>query len=87
MWWEGECSNRFTDVTGTVVIASNLDDSKVEVSTIMASVESGSAERDAHIKSAELFDVAQFPTATFRGTRLTGAEQAAPFTATSPCTE
>jgi len=61
---------RFTDVTGTVVIVSNLDDSKVEVSISMASVESGSAERDAHIKSAELFDVDQFPNATFRSTAV-----------------
>src|SRR5699024_10654683 len=41
-------------------------DSSVEVSINMASVESGSAPRDEHIKSAELFDVEQFPTATFR---------------------
>jgi len=61
---------RFTDVTGTIIIASNLDDSKVEVSISMASVESGSAERDAHIKSPELFDVDQFPNATFRSTTV-----------------
>ena len=36
----------------------------------MASVESGSAARDEHIKSAELFDVEQFPTATFRSTSV-----------------
>jgi len=61
---------RFSDVTGTVVIAPNLNDSTVEVSISMASVESGSAERDAHIKSADLFDVDQFPTATFRSTAV-----------------
>jgi len=61
---------RFTDVTGTVVIASRLDDSTVEVSINMASVESGSEARDAHIKSPELFDVEQFPTATFRSTTV-----------------
>jgi len=57
---------RFTDVTGTVVIADRIDDSSVEVTINMASVESGSEARDEHIKSAELFDVATFPTATFR---------------------
>jgi polyisoprenoid-binding protein YceI len=61
---------RFTDVTGTVVIASHLDDSTVEVSINMASVESGSEARDTHIKSPELFDVEQFPTATFRSTAV-----------------
>jgi polyisoprenoid-binding protein YceI len=61
---------RFTDVTGTVVIAPHLDDSKVEVTINMASVESGSEARDEHIKSAELFDVQQFPTGTFRSTKV-----------------
>ncbi len=61
---------RFTDVTGTVVIGQNLDDSKVEVTIHMASVESGSEARDEHIKSPELFDVPQFPTATFRSTTV-----------------
>jgi polyisoprenoid-binding protein YceI len=61
---------RFTDVTGTVVIAPHLDDSKVEVTINMAGVESGSEARDEHIKSPELFDVQQFPTATFRSTSV-----------------
>ncbi len=61
---------RFTDVTGTVVIASHLDDSTVEVSINMASVESGSEARDTHLKSPDLFDVEQFPTATFRSTAV-----------------
>ena len=61
---------RFTDVTGTVHISPRLDDSEVEVSINMASVESGSEARDTHIKSAELFDVDQFPTATFRSTTV-----------------
>jgi len=61
---------RFTDVSGRVVIAPHLDDSKVEVNINMASVESGSEARDEHIKSSELFDVQQFPTATFRSTKV-----------------
>ena len=61
---------RFTEVSGRVVIAPDLSDSAVEVVINMASVQSGSADRDAHIKSAELFDVEQFPTATFRSTTV-----------------
>ena len=61
---------RFTDVTGTVVIAPDINDSRVEVSINMGSVESGNVDRDAHIKSSELFDVKQFPTATFRSTTV-----------------
>jgi polyisoprenoid-binding protein YceI len=61
---------RFTDVTGTVLIAPRLNDSKVNVVIKMASVESGSEARDTHIKSFELFDVEEFPTATFRSTAV-----------------
>lgn len=56
---------RFTDVTGRVVIAPRMNDSSVEVTIGMASVESGSADRDDHIRSADLFDVERHPTATF----------------------
>jgi len=61
---------RFTDVAGAVTIAARLDDSTVDVTINMASVESGSVDRDTHIKSAELFDVEQFPTATFHSTSI-----------------
>ncbi len=57
---------RFTGVTGAVTIAPDLNDSTVEVTIDMASVASGSEARDEHIRSAELFDVARYPTATFR---------------------
>ena len=57
---------RFTDVTGTVTVAEDMSDSRVEVAIGMASVESGNAARDEHLRSAELFDVEHFPVATFR---------------------
>ena len=57
---------RFTDIRGSVQIAERFADSTVDVVIGMASVESGNPDRDAHIKSAELFDVEQFPEATFR---------------------
>jgi len=61
---------RFTDVAGTVTVAEDVRDSRVDVVIGMASVESGSAARDEHLRSAELFDVAQFPQATFRSVRV-----------------
>jgi polyisoprenoid-binding protein YceI len=57
---------RFTDVAGTVTVAEDMGDSQVDVVIGMASVESGNAARDEHLRSAELFDVEQFPQATFR---------------------
>jgi polyisoprenoid-binding protein YceI len=61
---------RFTDVTGTVHIGEDPADSRVEVTIGMASVDSGDATRDAHLRSAEQFDVEAYPTATFRSTRV-----------------
>jgi polyisoprenoid-binding protein YceI len=61
---------RFTDVTGRVTIAPQMSDSSVQVTIGMASVESGSADRDDHLRSADLFDVARHPTATFASTSI-----------------
>ncbi len=61
---------RFTGVSGRVVVAHEMADSSVEVDIDMASVESGSQVRDDHIRSADLFDVENHPTAHFRSTSV-----------------
>ena len=58
---------RFRDVSGVVVIGDDPRDSTVEVTIGMASVDSGDQTRDDHLRSADLFDVEQFPLATYRG--------------------
>jgi polyisoprenoid-binding protein YceI len=57
---------RFSDVRGRVVVAEDPADSRLEVTIGTASVESGNATRDDHIRSAELLDVERWPEATFR---------------------
>jgi polyisoprenoid-binding protein YceI len=57
---------RFTDVRGSIVVAEDMNDSTVEVTIGTASVESGSKVRDDHLRSAEMFDVENYPDATFR---------------------
>jgi polyisoprenoid-binding protein YceI len=57
---------RFTDVAGVVRIDRSMADSTVEVTIAIASVQSGNATRNDHIRSAERFDVESHPTATFR---------------------
>ena len=61
---------RFTDVTGTVHVADDMNQSYVEVVIGMASVQSGHATRDEHLRSAELFDVDNHPKATFRSVEV-----------------
>ena len=61
---------RFTGVTGVVAVAEDVSLSRVEVDIDMRTVESGNAARDEHLRSAELFDVERFPSASFRSTRV-----------------
>jgi polyisoprenoid-binding protein YceI len=58
---------RFRSVEGHVDVAEDPKGSTVELTIDMASVDSGSAVRDEHLRSADLFDVDRFPSATFRG--------------------
>jgi polyisoprenoid-binding protein YceI len=59
----------FEDFTATAhVDAANPAASSVEVTIQAGSVTTGSADRDGHLRSADFFDVEQFPTWTFRST-------------------
>ena len=58
---------RFTVLSGAIEVAENPGKTTVEVSIDMASVESGSQARDGHLRSADFFDTARHPTATFTG--------------------
>ena len=62
---------RFTDVQGTVVI-DDADPAKgsVDVTVGAASIDTREPQRDAHLRSADFFDVEKFPTITFRSTAI-----------------
>ena len=60
---------QFGAFTGTATIdAANPTSSKVDLSIDVASIETGSADRDGHLKSADFFDVETYPTITFTST-------------------
>jgi len=48
----------------------DLAKSAVEVTIDAASIDTRDAKRDAHLKSADFFDVAKFPTITFKSTKV-----------------
>jgi polyisoprenoid-binding protein YceI len=59
---------RFTSFEGRLVTGENPLDSSVEATIDLASVNTNDANRDEHVRSADFFDVEQYPTMTYRST-------------------
>jgi polyisoprenoid-binding protein YceI len=58
---------QFTGVTGKLTHdPTDVTGSQMEATIEVASVNTGDAQRDAHLKSADFFDVEKFPTLTFK---------------------
>ena len=61
----------FRDFAGEIVTAENPTDSVVEASIELGSIDTRQEQRDAHIRSADFFDVENHPQMTFRSTAVT----------------
>lgn len=61
---------QFKDVAGTVTVAEPFSASQVQAIVQLASVDTGSADRDAHLKGADFFDVENNPEMTFVSTAV-----------------
>jgi polyisoprenoid-binding protein YceI len=65
---------RFKDFSGTIEAdEQNPDRSRVTVEIKASSLDTGNADRDAHLRSADFLDVENHPTITFRSKRVEGA--------------
>jgi polyisoprenoid-binding protein YceI len=62
---------RFTAFAGQITVAEPAGRSSVEVTIEADSIDTGNADRDAHLRSPDFLDVARFPVLTFRSTGLT----------------
>ena len=69
--WRG----KFNTTSGKVVYDKDAKSGSIEVTVDMSSINFGMPKLDEHAKSAEMFDVAKYPTATFSGkfTKFDGA--------------
>ncbi len=66
---------RFRDVTGTIVIdEANPSRSKVEATMAAATIDTGVAQRDQHLVSADFLDAETHKAITFKSTRIDGAK-------------
>ena len=63
----------FAEVSGTVEVAEELAQSVANVTIKTASVSSGTADRDGHLRSADFFDSETYPDMTFVSTAFDGS--------------
>ncbi|GGX76638.1 YceI family protein [Streptomyces minutiscleroticus] len=62
---------RFLDFTGTLRLdGSDPARSTASIDVVMDSIDTGSADRDGHLKSADFFKTEEFPSMTFRSTSV-----------------
>lgn len=60
----------FNDFEGTATTGEGIADPSIDVTIQVASVDTRSADRDAHLRSGDFFDVEKYPTITFRSTKI-----------------
>jgi polyisoprenoid-binding protein YceI len=61
----------FDSTRGSVTLDPAARSGSIEISIDTASIDTGHARRDEHLKTDEFFNVARFPTMTYKATRLT----------------
>lgn len=61
---------RFQEFDVDVVVGETLADTSVRATIQTASIDTGNPDRDAHVRSADLLDVARRPTMEFRSTSI-----------------
>ena len=66
----------FTEFAGSVQIADDIAASSANVEIQIKSIDTRNADRDAHVRSAEILDIEQYPTFTFAttGVRFDGGD-------------
>ncbi len=62
---------KFTKTTGTIVLDKAAKTAKLDITIDTSTIDFGHGKLNEHAKSADMFDVAKFPTATYKSTSAT----------------
>ena len=60
----------FAEFEGTLTVAENINESAANATVKTASIDTNNADRDAHVKNEDFFDVKKFPEMTFTATKF-----------------
>ena len=61
---------RFEDYAGSIVVGNRPEETVIQATIQTASINTGDAKRDGHLRSADFFDVERHPTLEFHSTSL-----------------
>ncbi|MGP3971172.1 YceI family protein [Streptomyces sp. 6N223] len=64
---------RFAEFAAELVVGESVETSSVTATVALASIDTGNAQRDEHVRAPDLLDVARRPSMAFRSTRIRGA--------------
>jgi polyisoprenoid-binding protein YceI len=62
----------FSDFDASLAVGETIDDSSITATVALTSIDTANADRDAHVRSADLLDVERRPTMRFESTTITG---------------
>lgn len=67
-----EVTGKFTDFNGRIVVPDEKDLTKATVEVVIktASIDTGIADRDKHLRTADFFDAAKYPEITFKSKQI-----------------
>lgn len=60
----------FAEFTGSASTKENLEDAAINVEIDVASIDTGNADRDGHLRTSDFFEVDKFPKITFNSTAV-----------------
>ncbi len=67
-----QVEGRFNDVKGTFTLSEKVSDCKIDVTIPTASLDTGVAKRDEHLKSADFLEISKYPQMTFKSKKCSG---------------